>query len=115
MHADMMSLSDATQFERVIGGVGITEEDRLKTIIDWVNEDSNGREEFASNLFKHVCLACLSKEYFSTLVDSHESWSRTSWFSKFVAEVGRAFWRGEVTHLDRDRQVNNHSNFVISS
>ena len=104
--ADLINLPYENKFERVITGLSISEDDRLKTIINWVNEDTCERERFASKLFKHVCVSCLSKEYLSSLLACNESWSNSSWFVKMLAAV--AFLRKDVEH-NCSRKVSNGS------
>jgi len=98
---ELIELSDASQFERVISGEGVSEDDRLKTIIHWVNKDTHGRERFASKLFKLVRVTNLSDEYFSSLVDSSESWSSSAWFLKFLAGAVRSFHKRDKMDAER--------------
>ena len=96
--ADLVSFLDENSFSQIITYGMISQGDRLKNIISWVNKNTQYKGPFALNSFKNVCVACLLNEYLSNLVESNAMLSGSPWFVKFLVELVRAVIMKEVTH-----------------
>ena len=88
--AHLVSFPYENSFNQISTHGMISQADRLKNIISWVNENTQDRGQFTSNSFINVCLACLANKYLSNLLESNEMLSGSPWFVNILVERVRA-------------------------
>ena len=77
---DFPSILNTDQIKELISVTGLTDEQRLDAIFQWINHNPDYRQNSASELIKHVRPANLSREYISSFVHLQQRWNNCAWF-----------------------------------